>query len=160
MEALVAVATQIGIENISVVHHSLRIISQILTTLKTPESKIRIVNMVRNRFILLPNSDYVQIWLQNLTYPYDTRRKEYPYTHLLCRMVAGCQTYVWNMGWLMPELLEKLNFKSIIQTKKLRNLEPIINFKENRLYDETRGDAPYSEQPAVTYMESETITEI
>lgn len=159
VEALVAVATQIGIENISVVHYSLRIISQILTTLKTPESKIRIVNMVRDRFILLPNSDYVQIWLQNLTYPYDAKRKEYPYTHMLCRMVAGCQTCVWNMGWLIPELLEKLNFKSIIQTKKLRNLEPIINFKENRLYDETKGDVPYREQPAVTYMESETITE-
>lgn len=146
-DALIAVATQIGLDNVTVANYALRIISQILTTLNDDEDKKKnLVEAVRDRFLALPNSAYVQIWLQNLTYPYDPNDQASKYEHPLCRLVAGQNTTLWNFDWLKPALRNKIKTDCIVNRDLLKKAAPVITFRERRGYDEFCDEAEVEEE--------------
>ncbi len=134
IRAIAAVATQIAIENVGVVHYVLRVISRIVDSVDDDKEKWDIFDKVHNKLCKRPNSQYDQIWLQNISYKKDLANNECPYDVSLCRLVMGAEEKIWNTDWLKPELRNALPLASICDAKCLEELSPVITFRETREY--------------------------
>ena len=139
IRAITAVATQIALENVSACHYALRIISRVVDSMSDMKEKRDIINNVYNKLCHQPNSEYNQLWLQNITYTQDKKRKKSPYTMRLCKLVMGDTTEpLWNNDWLKQEYIKDLPYQSIVNKETLKKVTPVIVFRETRLYDEAK----------------------
>lgn len=138
IRAISAVATQIALENVTLSHYALRVISRVVDSMEDMKEKRDIIDKVYGKLCGQPNSEYNQLWLQNITYTQDKKRKKSPYTMRLCQLVMGnCNTPLWNNGWLKPEYTANLPIASVINKDTLEKVTPIIVFRESRAYHET-----------------------
>ena len=137
IRALSAVCIQIALENVGCAHYALRIISRMIDTLKDMDEKRSIIDSVFHKLCNQPNSDYNQLWLQNMTYTQDKNQGISPYTLRLCQLVAGKSVVpLWNNDWLKPELATSLPYDSVVDGKTLKKVTPVITFREARRYEE------------------------
>ncbi len=134
IRAIVAIGTQIAIENVSVVHYALRVISRIVDSMEDNNEKWDILEKVIAKLCKRPNSAYDQIWLQNISYKRDKTANKCDYKVPLCRFVMGEDETVWNISWLKPEFTSTLPLYSICDAERLDKLTPIITFRETRGY--------------------------
>lgn len=133
---IVAIATQIAIDNVSCSHYALRVISQLLSTCDADQKK-EILTLVVNRLLKQPNNDYTQLWLQNMTYSMDKEAKKFPYTNDLCKIVMGEKANIWDLDWLKDELKQKFPITRLCNKKKLQESDSEIKFKQRENYTET-----------------------
>lgn len=137
IRALSAICTQIALENVGCVHYALRVISRMIDSLKDMKEKQSIINLVYHKLCNQPNSDYNQLWLQNMTYTQDKNTGTSPYSLRLCQLVAGKEILpLWNNQWLNSELAENLPYDSIVNKEILKKVTPVIMFRETRMYNE------------------------
>ena len=153
VRAMSAVCTQIALENVGCCHYALRVLSRMVDSLKDENEKNAIISLVYSKLCNQPNSDYNQLWLQNITYQQDKKNGISPYNMRLCRVVAGDKSVeLWNNKWVKPELLSNLHVNRIVNAETLKKVTPVITFRERRAYD-SQYYLPTEEE----IMESETI---
>lgn len=133
---IIAVATQLAVENVSIVNYALRAISRILKDINDMSERNKIINLVYERLRYQPNSTYTQVWLQNITYLNDLANRSCPYSLSLCKLVMGKAVTLWNTTWLKPELAGNLPVNSIVSKETLSKNNSIITFRETRAYYE------------------------
>ena len=137
IRALSAVCTQIALENVGCVHYALRIISRMIDSLKDMKEKQSIIDLVYNKLCNQPNSDYNQLWLQNMTYTQDKKKGASPYSLRLCQLVVGKKVQpLWNNDWLDFKLAVNLRYDSIVNKETLKKVTPVIMFRETRMYND------------------------
>ena len=136
VRAMSAVCTQIALENVGCCHYALRVLSRMVDSLKNEKEKQEIIDRVYAKLCDQPNSDYNQIWLQNITYQQDKKNGLSRYKMRLCSVVSGNNNLeLWNNNWLMIPLIKDFPHSDIIDQETLKKLTPVIIFKERRLYD-------------------------
>ena len=132
-----AVCTQIALENVGCCHYALRVLSRMVDSLKDEKEKSAIINLVYSKLCNQPNSDYNQLWLQNITYQQNKKNGTSPYKMRLCRVVAGDkEVELWNNEWVKPKLLSDLHVDRIVNADTLKKVIPVITFRETRIYNE------------------------
>ncbi len=137
VRAMAAICTQIALENVGVCHYALRVLSRMVNSLKDEAEKSAIVSLVYSKLCHQPNSDYNQLWLQNITYRQDKVNGTSPYKMRLCRVVAGDEDVVlWNNTWVKPEYASGVQTNSIVDAETLKKVTPVITFRETRTYYE------------------------
>lgn len=137
IRAMSAICTQIALENVGCCHYALRILSRMVDSLKDEKEKSAIINLVYSKLCNQPNSDYNQLWLQNITYQQDKKKDSSPYKMRLCRVVAGDKNVeLWNNKWIKPKLQFGLHVNSIVDEETLKKVTPVIMFRETRIYNE------------------------
>lgn len=135
VQAMSAICTQISLENVGSSHYALRIISRMIDFLSKMEKRQSIIEKVYNKLCGQPNSEYNQLWLQNMTYTIDKGQGVSPYTMRLCQLVAGKESEpLWNNSWLSPKFVELLPYDSIVNKETLKKVTPVIMFRETRAY--------------------------
>ena len=136
VRAMSAVCAQIALENVGCCHYALRVLSRMVDSLKDEKEKSAIINLVYSKLCNQPNSDYNQLWLQNMTYQKDKKNNSSPYKMRLCRLVAGNkEVELWNNEWIKPKLQFCLHMNSIVDEETLKKVTPVIMFRERRAYD-------------------------
>ena len=106
-----------------------------IDSLKDMKEKRSIIDFVYNKLCNQPNSDYNQLWLQNMTYTQDKENGTSPYSLRLCQLVAGKKVQpLWNNEWLNSELAENLPYDCIVNKETLKKVTPVITFRETRAY--------------------------
>ena len=137
IRALSAVCTQIALENVGCVHYALRIISRMIDSLKDMKEKQSIIDLVYNKLCNQPNSDYNQLWLQNMTYTQDKKNGTSPYSLRLCKLVMGnLDEPLWNNEWIKAEFIQNMPIASIVDKETLKMMTPVIMFRETRAYND------------------------
>ena len=137
VRAMSAICTQIALENVGCSHYALRIISRMIDSLKDMNEKRSIIEMVYLKLCNQPNSDYNQLWLQNMTYVQDKKQGKSPYSLRLCKLVFGEKVEpLWNNNWLEPKYIANMPYESIVDGETLKKVTPVITFRETRLYNE------------------------
>ena len=135
-----AIAMQIGLENVGAVHYALKVISRLLEALDDKEEREDIARLVSERLRSMPNSDYTQLWLQQLTIESDEQNGGNPYSSPLSQFVydrcRGERSSIWNNDWLKKEIAEECQIKEIVDEEKRKEVGRIIEFKEKRNYNE------------------------
>lgn len=136
IRAMSAICTQIALENVGCCHYALRVLSRMVDSLKDKNEKSAIISLVYSKLCNQPNSDYNQLWLQNITYQQDKKDGTSPYNMRLCCVVAGDKSVeLWNNKWVKPELLSNLHVNRIVNAETLKKVTPVIMFRERRAYD-------------------------
>lgn len=137
IRALSAICSQIALENVGCAHYALRVISRMINSLKDMKEKQSIIDLVYNKLCNQPNSDYNQLWLQNMTYTQDKKNGTLPYSLRLCQLVAGKKVQpLWNNDWVKAEFVQSMPYESIVDKKTLKKVTPVIVFRETRAYNE------------------------
>ena len=137
IRAMSAVCAQIALENVGCCHYALRVLSRMVDSLKDEKEKSAIISLVYSKLCNQPNSDYNQLWLQNMTYQRDRKKGMSPYKMRLCRVVAGDKNVeLWNNEWVKHQFLSGLHMNGIIDEKTLKKVTPVITFRETRMYNE------------------------
>lgn len=136
VHAMSAICTQIALENVGCCHYALRVLSRMVDSLKDENEKSTIVNLVYTKLCKQPNSDYIQLWLQNMTYQQDKITGKSPYKMRLCRVVdRNEKVELWNNEWLKPNLYSNLHYDNVVDAEVLKKVTPVITFRERRAYD-------------------------
>ena len=135
---MVAIATQIALENITAAHYALRVASRLIDTLDDSDpEKMDIIRKVCDRLCNQHNTPYLEVWLQNITYTQDKKRKKSPYTMRLCQLVVGISNEpLWNNDWLKNDLIQNLPYDSVVNKETLKKVTPVSTFRESRAYNE------------------------
>ena len=137
IRALSAVCTQIALENVGCAHYALRVISRMIDSLKDMKEKQSIINLVYHKLCNQPNSDYNQLWLQNMTYTQDKKTGTSPYSLRLCQLVVGKDILpLWNNEWIKAEFIQNMPIASIVDKETLKKVTPVITFRETRAYND------------------------
>ena len=136
IRAMSAICAQIAFENVNCCHYALRVLSRMVDSMKDENEKSTIVNLVYSKLCKRPNSDYDQLWLQNMTYQRDKKLESSPYSLRLCQLVAGKDIEpLWNNEWLKPNMYSALHYDNVVDTETLKMVTPVITFRERRAYD-------------------------
>ena len=137
VRAMSAICIQIALENVGCAHYALRIISRMIDSLKDMSEKQSVIDLVYNKLCNQPNSDYNQLWLQNMTYTQDKKNGTSPYSLRLCKLVMGnIKEPLWNNGWIRAEFVQNMPIESIVNKETLKKVTPVITFRETRRYNE------------------------
>lgn len=137
VSAMSAICTQIALENVGCCHYALRVLSRMVDSLKDENEKSAIISLVYSKLCNQPNSDYNQLWLQNMTYQQDRKNGISPYKMRLCCLVAGDKDVeLWNNEWVKSNLKNSLIPTCICDAKRLEKVTPIITFRETTAYYE------------------------
>ena len=141
VRAMSAVCVQIALENVGCSHYALRVLSRMVDSLKEEQEKRDIIDKVYTKLCNQPNSDYNQLWLQNITYQNDKKKGVSPYNIRLCKVVMGENVELWNNSWLKKDLTKNYKQTSVVCNEVLKKVTLIITFRETRAYLETTEDS-------------------
>lgn len=141
VRAMSAVYVQIALENVGCCHYALRVLSRMVDSLEEEQEKRDIIDKVYTNLCNQPNSDYNQLWLQNITYQNDKKKGVSPYNIRLCKVVMGENVELWNNSWLKKGLTKNYKQTSVVSNEVLKKVTPIITFRETRAYLETTEDS-------------------
>lgn len=136
IRAMSAVCTQIALENVGCCHYALRVLSRMVDSLKNEKEKCAIIRLVYSKLCNQPNSDYNQLWLQNITYSQDVKNNVSPYKIRLCKVVMGEKVQLWNNTWLKKGIIKDFPLENVVNKDVLDKVTPIITFRETRTYAE------------------------
>lgn len=137
IRAMAAICTQIALENVGCCHYALRVLSRMVNSLDDEDEKWSIINRVYSKLCNQPNSDYNQLWLQNITYQQDKKNGSSPYTMRLCRIVAGDHDVkLWNNDWLKSSFTDSFEECMIVDKDILKSVTPVITFREQNIYSD------------------------
>ena len=137
IRAMSAICIQIALENVGCCHYALRILSRMVDSLKDEKEKSAIINLVYSKLCNQPNSDYNQLWLQNITYQQDKKNGKSPYKMCLCRVVAGDKNVeLWNNEWIKQNFVKPLTLTYICDAERLKKVTPVITFRDTTAYYE------------------------
>jgi hypothetical protein len=103
-------------------------ISYLITKIKDVDCQKDIIFKIHDKFKQLPNTNYLDVWLQRLTLKIDV---DIIYSGKLCEKVIDNSASVWNSEWLNPKLKKLIENTSIIDSEKIKNLE--ISFSKAEL---------------------------
>jgi hypothetical protein len=102
--------------------------SFLITKIEDVQYQKDIITKIRKKFEQLPNTNYLDVWLQRLTLNID---KDLSYSGKLCEKVIGNEMPIWNSDWLNIKIKKLIESISIIDVDKLEKLE--VSFSESEI---------------------------
>lgn len=100
-----------------------------LLSFETKRSKENIIKLIENKFLKLPNTDYLSIWLQRITITYNKNRQ---FRSEICKKIYDNTTKLWESCWLSKITI---NEDLIIKLDIVDELLPVISSEELNIFD-------------------------
>lgn len=138
ISAMVAMSVEIAANNLRAANNALKIASQLLADMRKEDmgKKKEIIDLIYKKLIRIPNSAFLQVWLQNITHTTDDWSTKKNYDMPLCKVVAEQPVSLWNNEWLNPKIVSDFSQDSIVDREILAKTGQVITFKAKRQYDE------------------------
>ena len=138
ISAMVAISVEIAANNLRAANNAVKIASQLLGDMRKEdaEKKKEILDLIYKKLIRIPNSAFLQVWLQNITHTTDDWSTKKIYDMPLCKVVAKQPVSLWNNEWLNPKIVSDFPQDSIVDREILAKTGQVITFKAKRQYDE------------------------
>ncbi len=126
-DSILAIVTEIAYRNPRTYQVCMAIIAKIIHN-KTIKEKEEIARKILRKFESLPNTEYLDIWLQRIIYPANIHL---PHTGLLANIVEKKATLPWSFEWIEDDGLQnKVKQQSILNQIILDSLTGIIPDEE------------------------------
>lgn len=138
ISTMVAIAVEIAAKNLRAANNALKIASLVLADMREEDAckKKEIIDLIYEKLIRIPNSAFLEVWLQNITHTTDDWSVSEVYNMPLCKVVANQPVTLWNNSWLLPEITENFPQDSIVDRELLAKTGQVITFRAKRQYDE------------------------
>ena len=142
ISTMVAISVEIAANNLRAANNALKIASQLLADMRKEDTqkKKEIIYLIYKKLIRIPNSAFLQVWMQNITHTTDDWSAGVIYDMPLCKVVAKQPVKLWNNSWLLPDIAASFPQDSIVDREVLAKTGQVITFKAKRQYDEMRYD--------------------
>ena len=129
---LISIAIDIGYNSPRCFPACAAIVSKLLSTLPTMSDKLVAVDRIRRRLAQLPNNGHLEVWLQRISYSFDSKLA---YEEKLCGLVEGKKLDLWNSSWITDAALKDAAEPSrIVNRRRLKALRPIVPRSEFGLF--------------------------
>lgn len=91
VSTMVAIAVEIAAKNLRAANNALKIASLVLADMREEDAckKKEIIDLIYEKLIRIPNSAFLQVWLQNITHTTDDWSVSEVYNMPLCKVVAN-----------------------------------------------------------------------
>jgi hypothetical protein len=119
-EVLISILINIAYNNPKLYSLVIGSISLLITKIKSLDERQNIINKITNKFKQLPNTSYLNIWLQRLTLKLDV---EVQYTGKLCDKVNEKSSLIWNSDWLNPRYKKLIENSLIVNDKMIEQMD-------------------------------------
>jgi len=129
--SLVSIVADIAFKSPKTYPIATAIVSKLFSFVEKQEEKEALLKRVRNKFAKIPNTGYLDIWLQRVSISFD---KGQSYDEPICRIVMGETPEIWNNEWLKDGLAELLSSSNIFSGEKIVELPPVIAKEEIELF--------------------------
>lgn len=129
---LIAIVSDIAYHNPRAYAICAAVISKLMSFLSSSEEKRVVAEKINNRFAQIPNTGYMQIWIQRVTYPI---AEDIKYEEALCKIVLEEHATIWNCDWISDARLKNLIAQAkIIDRDKLSAMDSVIPMSEVELF--------------------------
>ena len=137
---LIAIVVDIAYRNPSTYPISAAILSKLLDFIDTVDGKKAVIEQIQKKFSQIPNTGYMDLWLQRISYPHTT---DIEFAEPLCKLVQNdCAAVLWNSSWIAdPVLLAAISNTDVVDFEKLNNMPAVMSREEVALFNS--GDYPY-----------------
>lgn len=138
ISTMVAISVEIAANNLRAANNALKVASQLLADMRKEDAqkKKEIIELIYKKLIRIPNSAFLQVWVQNITHTTDDWSAGDIYDMPLCKVVAKQLVTLWNNSWLNPDIAIAFPQDSIVDREVLAKTGQVITFKAKRQYDE------------------------
>jgi hypothetical protein len=127
IESLISLVTEIAYRNPRVVPTSIMILSLLIKKIAGKEDKRIILKRIHGKFQQIPNSTFLQIWLQRLTVKLDT---SIIYEEPICKLIINNDIWLWNFEWLNDKFKQLIRKESVVVRSKVKILKAVVTNKE------------------------------
>ena len=94
--------------------------------------KQEIIEKIQNKFSQIPNTGYMQIWLQRISLEFFPEKD---FDEPLCKFVHQKEGTIWNNEWVKhTKLQEAIDAREIVDSERLAELSPIVPMEEVELF--------------------------
>lgn len=128
---LISIITDIAYHNPKTYAIASAILSKFISLINGDDQKRAIMNKIKKRFDKIPNTGYLQIWLQRITITFD---KTCQYEEPICQLVAGDSAKIWNIDWLNQSLSQLIQPSKIVNQQKIDEISPVISSSEVEVF--------------------------
>ena len=110
------------------------VVSAILSKLlELSENSAEIIKKIRKRFTKLPNTEYLDLWLQRITLKIEGN---FSYQGRLCKKVENNNIEIWCSDWLKDDFKEIISSGVIIDQEEIEKMKPVIESKEFATFEQ------------------------
>jgi hypothetical protein len=95
-------------------------LSFLIPKIESIEERRSLLIKIKDKFNQLPNTAYLNIWLQRITLKVDP---SITYSGKLCEKVLDNSVQIWNSDWLNPEIKKLLEETEIIKTEVIEKMD-------------------------------------
>jgi len=114
------------------------ILSKLISLQENDDVRKKTIKTIIKRFNKIPNTGYLEIWLQRITLNLDV---DITFKETLCEKVENAQTVIWNSEWLNNKLKNLIDTYSIIDSNEVDKLDHVINRSEVELFRSIYGES-------------------
>ena len=136
IKILIIISTEIAHNNPTTYAVAAAVISKLIDLLEKEDGD-KVIKKIIDKFIKLPNSGIMQIWLQRMTI---NSHKKNEYTENICKKVSGENTSIWNSDWLNEKAKKNVESQNFIDSSVIDDLSRVIENKEFKLFDYTNSN--------------------
>lgn len=113
---LISIVVDLMFKNSAIYPIAITILSKLLS-FETDNTNI--IQNIERKFSILPNTDYLSIWLQRITITYNKNKK---FNSPICNKIYNKNTKIWNSDWINLDINENL----ILNEEIIDKLSPVI----------------------------------
>ena len=114
---LISITVDIAFHSPKAYPITMAILSKLLSLVPDKKAKQRIVSRVLKKFSSIPNTGYLEIWLQRAALSF---RSKLGFRETLCRLADGEAVPLWDNQWISCKVLKKmLESPRVINQKKI-----------------------------------------
>ena len=135
-QSLISIIADIAYRNPRTYLICCAILSKLLEFVEDQKEKEKITKKIKKKFSYLPNTGYIDIWLQRATFSfYKELFQDDEEPEPICKLVSGENEEIWNNDWLQcDKLKEAVNAEKIIDREKLTEMESVVQPDEVPLF--------------------------
>ncbi|MBU1044546.1 MAG: RNA-directed DNA polymerase [Candidatus Omnitrophica bacterium] len=133
---LISIIIDIAYKNPRTYPVSAAILSKLVTLIGSEKEQSRILALILRRFEKIPNTGYLQIWLQRVLLK---TKKNCRFNECLCKKVINPSVSIWNSDWLKTSLKNIISFTPIVDKKIIQKINKTIDAKEVELFELKSG---------------------
>lgn len=129
---LIAIVVDIAYRNPRTCAICAAILSKLMSFLESTDEREAVAEKIKARFVKIPNTGHIQIWIQRVTLPISAGLA---YEEPICKLVGGKAVSLWNMEWVSSsDLKNVIDVTTVIDGERLAALEAVIPVDEVELF--------------------------
>jgi len=108
------------------------ILSKFFSLIGNKRKKFEILKQIKTRFKKIPNTGYLEIWLQRVTLKID---RKIEYNEKLCKRLNDSTIELWNSNWLNEEINDVINNTILIDENIISEIDKVVDYNEIKLFE-------------------------